>query len=213
MKFKIYIFISLFLVANKIHAGPEALTLYRPLTSIVPVWHGDLHPVERHGINKPSIFIAPRWHGDLPPVARHGKRTPYDSIDKNEVESGIDYYERTNGKYLPRTKENINFKTGSAEILAESYQILKEYGSAMEDGVTNSKLIIEGHTDSIGSIENNIKLSRKRAAAVKLFLIKFYKISPERLIVKAFGEARPIASNKYKNGRKRNRRVEFVRIE
>lgn len=116
-------------------------------------------------------------------------------------------------KKLPKTKEYIQFKTNSSAILSNSYNILKEYGSAIENGVSNSKLIIEGHTDSRGSKKNNMKLSYRRAKSVKYFLTNFYKISPDRLIIKSFGESKPISTNMNKKGRALNRRVEFIRIQ
>lgn len=114
---------------------------------------------------------------------------------------------------LLKTKEYIQFKTNSSTILSSSYDVLKEYGSAIENGVTDSKLVIEGHTDSRGSEKYNKKLSYRRAKSVKNFLVSFYKISPNRLIVKSYGESKPVSTNMNKKGRALNRRVEFVRIQ
>lgn len=68
---------------------------------------------------------------------------------------------------------------------------------------------IQGHTDSIGPAEYNLKLSQKRAEAVREFLKNKQGIEEQRLIVKGYGEDRPIASNGTREGRKMNRRVEI----
>lgn len=69
-------------------------------------------------------------------------------------------------------------------------------------------LIIEGHTDSSGSEQANLRISEKRARAVADFLKEG---APEvRLIERAYGESRPIASNASAAGRMANRRIEFV---
>ena len=73
------------------------------------------------------------------------------------------------------------------------------------------KVEIEGHTDSIGTAEYNLALSQKRADAVKNHLIS-EGIGAERLQAVGKGEADPIVSNELKEGRAKNRRVEFVVI-
>ncbi len=70
------------------------------------------------------------------------------------------------------------------------------------------KLEIQGHTDSRGARSHNIKLSQKRAEAVRKYLVA-KGISTERLTAKGFGCARPVASNNTPEGRAMNRRVEL----
>ena len=66
---------------------------------------------------------------------------------------------------------------------------------------------IAGHTDSTGPEAYNLRLSVRRARAVKEFLVKC-GIEAQRLIPKGYGEDRPLASNETKEGRRKNRRVE-----
>jgi peptidoglycan-associated lipoprotein len=74
---------------------------------------------------------------------------------------------------------------------------------------------VQGHTDSKGSDEYNVKLSERRAKEVQTFLIKKKKIAENRIVVKTFGETMPAVPNELPNGeddpegRARNRRVEF----
>ena len=74
-------------------------------------------------------------------------------------------------------------------------------------------LSIEGHTDSRGSDKYNMKLSKKRAAAVMKHLTKKGGISKSRLTSQGFGETKPIDTNLTDEGRAANRRVEFVRTD
>lgn len=73
------------------------------------------------------------------------------------------------------------------------------------------KILIEGHTDAIGSAQSNIILSEKRAKAVRDYLIS-RGIQPSRLETVGFGKSRPIASNATTFGRQLNRRTELVII-
>jgi len=69
------------------------------------------------------------------------------------------------------------------------------------------QVIIEGYSDSTGTEKHNYKLSKKRAENVKQYLISELGIDPEIIGMRAFGERYPIASNRTKAGRQKNRRV------
>ena len=69
-------------------------------------------------------------------------------------------------------------------------------------------LLIEGHTDNIGSHQYNMDLSKRRAEAAKRLLVA-HGIAPGRIFTRGYGETRPIASNDTEAGRARNRRIEF----
>ncbi len=69
------------------------------------------------------------------------------------------------------------------------------------------KIEIQGHTDSSGSAEYNMKLSQRRAEAIRKILIERFGISPDRVIAKGYGETRPIAPNNTPEGKAKNRRV------
>jgi OmpA-OmpF porin, OOP family len=66
---------------------------------------------------------------------------------------------------------------------------------------------IEGHTDNAGAADYNVKLSQDRADAVRQYLISTYHIAASRLTAKGYGPSKPIADNKTKEGRAKNRRV------
>ena len=71
---------------------------------------------------------------------------------------------------------------------------------------------VEGHTDAIGSDQYNLKLSLRRATAVKQYLVKD-GVPDTRLSVRGFGKTQPVASNDTADGRAQNRRVELKTVE
>ena len=75
-------------------------------------------------------------------------------------------------------------------------------------------MIVEvgGHTDNVGSDEANLKLSHYRAKSVRDYMVKA-GIASERLQAKGYGEMQPVADNETEDGRKANRRTEFVILE
>lgn len=72
------------------------------------------------------------------------------------------------------------------------------------------KLLVVGHTDSVGQIDANMKLSDARAKAVVQALINNYGIAAGRLIARGAGPIAPVATNRSDEGRAKNRRVELV---
>ena len=106
-----------------------------------------------------------------------------------------------------RAKGLVEFETASARLKSRSLPILDEIVSILNQ-YPGQSMKIEGHTDSIGESGPNQRLSERRAKACYDYLIK-KGISSKRLSYKGFGEKKPIATNKYKDGRKKNRRVEF----
>ncbi|MDR3365748.1 MAG: DUF5723 family protein [Prevotellaceae bacterium] len=102
----------------------------------------------------------------------------------------------------------IEFQLGNAAIKPESYGVLDQIVAAMTEN-EDYILLVYGHTDSIGVVEDNIQLSEKRANAVKAY-IEQKGIAADRVIAQGFGDTRPVASNATEEGRAKNRRVEFI---
>ncbi|MCX8043288.1 MAG: OmpA family protein [Desulfobacterota bacterium] len=105
----------------------------------------------------------------------------------------------------------VQFDFDKAVIKPEYYPVLDEAASILQKHA-NKNVMIEGHTCSIGTEKYNQKLSERRAAAVKKYLVQ-KGISAERLMTKGYGESKPIADNKTRQGRKMNRRAELKVIE
>lgn len=113
----------------------------------------------------------------------------------------------------PKVAALIHFDTNSARIRSDAYKLLNEYVSALKSpALTDAVLVIAGHTDAIGSDQQNLKLSQERAQAVRDYLIE-RGIAPNRLIAKGYGEAYPVASNTTETDRELNRRSEFIRVD
>lgn len=106
--------------------------------------------------------------------------------------------------------EGVNFRTGSAELLDESYMVLDKVYNSLE-AFPNVKVEIRGHTDNVGAARANLILSQERAQSVKDYLVN-RGVSADRIKVKGMGESEPITSNRTAKGREKNRRIEFVRI-
>ena len=104
--------------------------------------------------------------------------------------------------------ETVEFETDSAVLLPRSKQLLDDVVRELGDHPEVKKVQIEGYTDSVASTKHNMKLSQERVASVKAYLLG-KGVEAKRLTTKAFGEKKPIASNKTEEGRAKNRRVEF----
>jgi outer membrane protein OmpA-like peptidoglycan-associated protein len=104
----------------------------------------------------------------------------------------------------------IYFDVDSDWIRTESEPVLSEVADALRHN-PQWQLTIEGHTDSIGSAQTNMELSRRRSEAVRAALIERYGIPAERLSARGYGATVPKDTNDTADGRARNRRVELVR--
>ena len=116
-------------------------------------------------------------------------------------------------KIVPKAGALINFDFDSSDIRSESYSLLNEFGKALKSGLADAVFLVAGHTDSTGSSEYNQMLSERRASAVAEYLMARHGIESRRLIMKGYGETKPIASDDTEESRSLNRRVEFVRVE
>lgn len=105
----------------------------------------------------------------------------------------------------------LTFPSGSATVSTQYRSLLGRVRQAA-DVFPRSQIVIEGHTDSYGSDETNLELSRERAEAVSRFLAEEYAIQEFRMTAVGYGETRPIANNETAQGRARNRRID-IRIE
>lgn len=102
---------------------------------------------------------------------------------------------------------NLTFTSGSHEIKPEFHSVLNSVAFVLNE-FEKTRINIAGHTDSIGKATYNQALSEKRAKSVATFLAQ-KGVRQERVMVKGYGESQPIASNKSKDGRAQNRRVEL----
>jgi len=103
--------------------------------------------------------------------------------------------------------ENIFFEYGKTELLKESFLELDKLIQVLNEN-QQINVILEAHTDNIGSDSFNSELSLLRAKSVSQYLVK-KSISSDRITEMGFGEKKPIAPNDTDSGRAANRRVQF----
>lgn len=111
------------------------------------------------------------------------------------------------GNKLVFRLKRVNFRSGAANIPQSSEQLIAKVDSIIKK-LDAEKVIVQGHTDSVGSAKVNKKLSKQRASAVAKYLASLrggYKIA-----YSGYGESHPIASNESAAGRATNRRVDLV---
>lgn len=104
-------------------------------------------------------------------------------------------------------KSGVNFAFDSADLTADAKKNLDAVAEIFIE-FPDTELMIEGHTDSVGNDDYNMKLSKRRADSVVAYL-KSKGVAGNRFKVEAFGETRPRFENETKEGQAKNRRVEI----
>ncbi len=105
-------------------------------------------------------------------------------------------------------KQKVYFETGKSVIRSVSFELLSEVAQAIKSN-KGMNVLVEGHTDSVGSNTFNMGLSQRRADSVRDYLVA-KGVEADRLTAIGFGEEKPIDSNQTRAGREKNRRVEFT---
>jgi outer membrane protein OmpA-like peptidoglycan-associated protein len=105
--------------------------------------------------------------------------------------------------------EIVYFDTNKATIQQRSYPLLDEVARIVRENPSLKKVVVEGHTDSTGKADYNLRLSGERARAVMGYLVD-QGVNPGRLEAKGYGQTRPVGDNATRAGREQNRRVEFT---
>ena len=150
------------------------------------------------------------------------KGCPYQDTDKDGVldkdddcpatpgplsNKGCPVIEKEVVEILKTAFDNLEFETGKDIIKDVSFPSLTELAGVLKKKAAWG-LQISGHTDNVGDDQKNMILSKKRAEAVRAFLVK-EGIEEARFSVLFFGETMPIAGNETPEGRQKNRRVEM----
>ena len=103
---------------------------------------------------------------------------------------------------------SVYFESSRSDVKPGARERLARIGQALA-GASDRKILVEGHTDSTGSAEFNMKLSELRAESVKAILVE-NAVSPDRIETHGYASTKPVASNGTPAGRSQNRRVEVV---
>jgi outer membrane protein OmpA-like peptidoglycan-associated protein len=113
------------------------------------------------------------------------------------------------GKKIIVRLKSMKFSTDRFELTTSSLGTLQKV-KQMIAAVPVTKVIVEGHTDSIGGEEKNMALSQKRAETIRKYFIAEKTLPEDKVEAKGFGYQRPLTTNKTKEGRATNRRVDVV---
>jgi OOP family OmpA-OmpF porin len=103
----------------------------------------------------------------------------------------------------------LTFPSGGSDVTAAQQPLLQKLQRAA-DVFPRSQVVIEGHTDSYGSDDANLALSRRRAEAISAYLTANLGIQASRISAVGYGETQPIANNDTAQGRERNRRIDVI---
>ncbi len=123
--------------------------------------------------------------------------------------NGTKEFHRTVSAISSRLKfNNMKFDNGKSALKSEMYGDLDKIANFLLDN-PSFKLRIEGHTDTDGNAELNLKLSQQRADAIKDYLVNFGSIEGSRIEAIGYGSSKPIVAEKSEADKQLNRRVEF----
>jgi len=103
----------------------------------------------------------------------------------------------------------LTFPSGSDELRPDNFALLTKVQRVIRE-FPEARVVVEGHTDSQGNESMNQSLSRRRAIAVREYLLSNIAMSADRITAVGYGESRPVAPNSTGAGRTRNRRIEIT---
>jgi len=146
------------------------------------------------------VVVAPE---EPAPVVEAQKVEPVETINEKDIQGTV-------VKTIVLTNKSLGFEFDSAVVDIAGDAILENVAADIKANQdVNIKVLIAGHTDSIGSDAYNFALSQRRAQSVKDKLLA-KGVPSDRLFTKGYGEERPIATNQTAEGRAANRRVEII---
>jgi peptidoglycan-associated lipoprotein len=127
-----------------------------------------------------------------------------------EVNGRVDTMDKANKRLVFEvvlSEDQGGFKFGKTDLPDDTKAKLDELVQQLKQDPKNVYLEIEGHTDNVGTKLVNEKIGMERAEAVKKYLYEQYQVPLHKMNVISYGEDKPIAPNKTREGRAQNRRV------
>jgi OOP family OmpA-OmpF porin len=176
----------------------------------------DKYDVDFYLISKPRDRQAEKRLNEIADVDYVSRVIPFEwFIERPEYINNILYTVKateriettTETKIVGMKIENILFDFDRDQSRAEFNSELDELGEFLQSK-SNAYTVLAGYTDSVGTEDYNMRLSRRRAENVAAYLMSNYTIDPSRIVVTWYGKANPVASNDTADGRSLNRRVE-----
>jgi OOP family OmpA-OmpF porin len=143
------------------------------------------------------------------PFETYISRPEYNSGALYVVKAGTKLVTLSDQKVVGLKTDNILFAWDVDQIDPAFHEELNQIGSFLQSH-PEAYAVIDGYSDNTGTIEYNLRLSRRRAETVANYLQNQHNITADRLVVWWYGQANPIASNDNEKGRALNRRVEIA---
>lgn len=155
--------------------------------------------VDNITVNLPEVAAAPIGQPDEQPNKPKAVIVPQKvQIEIDQCQSRIDNI---------MTGQTIEFRTGSAEVFPQPNPLIIALAGVAKE-CPRSRIVISGHTDTVGDAASNQRLSQARAQAIVNLLVD-QSVPAVRLKAQGFGADKPIADNSTPEGRSANRRIEF----
>jgi len=145
----------------------------------------------------------------LIPFAKFVDNPQYNSGALFVVKTSSEVQTVTEMKTTGATGDNILFDFNSAALGPQYHAELDKVGEYLQSN-PNSYAVLAGFTDSVGSEEYNLGLSRRRAESAAAYLMKSANVDEDRIVLQWFGKLNPVAGNDTSEGRSMNRRVEVA---
>jgi len=132
-----------------------------------------------------------------------------------EIDSGQLTVEREGSKVIIRIQEKGSFKSGSASLDPEFYEVMDKITAVLKD--KSGKITVAGHTDNIpirtGRFRSNWELSSARAVTVLHAMLRNPEVDEQRILVEGHSSTQPLFENDTRENRAKNRRVELIIIK
>jgi peptidoglycan-associated lipoprotein len=128
----------------------------------------------------------------------------------NEVNTRVSAVETANRRLVYEvtlSEDQGNFKFGKTDLPDEAKNRIDQVISQLKADPKGVFIEIEGHTDNVGSKEVNERIGLERAEAVKRYIYEAHQVPLHKINVISYGEEKPVAPNKTRDGRAQNRRV------
>jgi outer membrane protein OmpA-like peptidoglycan-associated protein len=131
-----------------------------------------------------------------------------DAMDKLAVAAALAVKQEERGTVIV-LPGSVLFATNKWDVLPAAQVKLDQVAEALKSQQDDSKMVVEGHTDSQGDDKHNLELGQKRADSVRNYLVG-KGVKAEHITAVGIGEGRPVADNNSAEGRANNRRVEII---
>lgn len=146
-------------------------------------------------------------------VGQHEQRiTELDKATKDALDRAEQAGKLAEGKFnysVVLSDDNSHFPLNGHELSQAAKQQLDDFVDHLKNENKNVYIEIQGHTDSTGPSDYNVRLGEERAEAVRLYLNE-KGVALNRMATISYGETQPVESNKTKTGRAKNRRVVLI---